>query len=387
MTKFICPRCHLNTHIKTHFKRHLSRKNICKALYKDVPIKDILESYGIEISSTDIHSVTPNVTLPNGVTVTRNPIPYTNSSPISNNIEKNVTLRHHCEYCNKSYATRQGKYKHKKYCKSIKTQKQTTKKIYTQKELEIEITKKEERIKKEAENKAKLMADEIAQELVLSFANKLIPSQTTNSHNTNSHNTQNNNIQNNIQNNNNLKINNFGKENTKYISDERLKIMFVDPRNTVIQHIKDTHYHLLHPENFNAKITNYKSKHMKIYEDNGWVTVNKKATICSMYSTHERIMNNEFERLKSELPDIVRNNYTEYKQTAHSNYHTYQQRLIDTEAVIITGTQQQKNIDLLRKEEVLRLAKEQNKTPSEIFAEHMPDIFAEREKRLEEQGL
>ena len=75
-----------------------------------------------------------------------------------------------------------------------------------------------------------------------------------------------------------------------------------------------------------------------------------------------------------------KNLYNEYKQTAHSSYHTYQQRLIDTEAVIITGTQRQKNIDLLRKEEVLRLAKEQNKTPSEIFAEHMPDIFAGREE-------
>ena len=367
MTKFICPRCHLNTHIKTHFKRHLSRKKICKARYEDIPIKDILESYGIEFSSTEINTV-PNTQY--------HLVSQNKYHSVSKSKSQSITK---CKHCNKKFTTINNCYRHQKHHCKFRDRDRDKKVLITQDEIE--------RIKKEAENKAKLMADEIAQELVLSFANKLIPSQTTNSHNTNSHNTQNNNIQNNIQNNNNLKINNFGKENTKYISDERLKIMFVDPRNTVIQHIKDTHYHLLHPENFNAKITNYKSKHMKIYEDNGWVTVNKKATICSMYSTHERIMNNEFERLKSELPDIVRNNYTEYKQTAHSNYHTYQQRLIDTEAVIITGTQQQKNIDLLRKEEVLRLAKEQNKTPSEIFAELMPDRFAEREKRLEEQGL
>ena len=102
---------------------------------------------------------------------------------------------------------------------------------------------------------------------------------------------------------------------------------------------------------------------------------------------HERIMNSEFERLKTELPDKVRDNYNEYKLTAHSSYHTYQQRLIDTEAAIITGTQRQKQYRLLRKDEVMRLAKEQNKTPSEIFAEHMPDIFAEREKYIDSKGL
>ena len=40
--------------------------------------------------------------------------------------------------------------------------------------------------------------------------------------------------------------------------------MFVDPRNVIVQHIKDTYYHVLHPENFNAKITNCKSKHTHI---------------------------------------------------------------------------------------------------------------------------
>ena len=123
------------------------------------------------------------------------------------------------------------------------------------------------------------MADERAQKMVLHLVDKLIPNQTTNkTTNTNcNNNTQNNNTL--INNNQHLKINNFGEEKTKYITDARLKIMFVDPRNTVIQHIKDTHYHLLHPENFNAKITNYKSKYMKVYEDNEWVTVNKQKTI------------------------------------------------------------------------------------------------------------
>ena len=374
MPSYICSRCNFKTSQRANFKRHLTRKNLCEPINTDVSIKSIAESYGIEISSTENLCVTPNVVQQNGVTVNRSLVTQRSSSPISNKIEQCVVHRHKCDYCDKRFATRQGKYKHKQRCK-FKINKST----YTKEEFEREVKKKIEEEKK----KIDVIADKRAQKMVLSLVDKLIPNQTI----TNSNNTQN--IQNNIQNNNNqqLKINNFGKETTNHISDEQLKIMFVDPRNTVIQHIKDTHYHLLHPENFNAKITNYKSKHMKIYQDNGWITVNKKATICSMYNKHERIMNREFEKLKAQLPDKVREGYKEYKQLAHTNYHTYNQRLIDTEAVIITGTQQQKNIDLLRKEEVLRLAKEQNKTPSEIFAEHMPDIFAEREKFLDTQGL
>ena len=91
------------------------------------------------------------------------------------------------------------------------------------------------------------------------------------------------------------------------------------------------------------------------------------------------------ERLKYELPDEVRNGYNKYKTTAHSSFHTYNQRLIDTEAVIITGTQQQKNIDVLRRDEVLRLAKEQGKSPSEIFAEHI--IAQERDSIIEADRL
>ena len=81
--------------------------------------------------------------------------------------------------------------------------------------------------------------------------------------------------------------------------------MFVDPRNVIVQHIKDTYYHVLHPENFNAKITNCKSKHMHILKDNKWEKVNKQLTICSMYNKHEKIIESEFERLKPQLTEQV----------------------------------------------------------------------------------
>ena len=387
MSTYICPRCNYSTARKSNLKNHITRKRLCKPINRDVSVKDIAKSYGIDISSTENSSVTQNVTIKNAVTVTRNHTTNNDTPPKTDNLNKNVTHRYECGYCNKSFATRQGRYRHKKTCIHVKHVK---KKTYTQKDIDKIKQDVKDKAHKEIEKKADIIADKRAQKMVLALVDKLIPNQTNsnntnNTNNNNSNNTQNNNTLINNNNSNNLKINNYGKEVTNYISDDQLKIMFVDPRNTVIQHIKDTHYHLLHPENFNAKITNYKSKHMKIYEDNSWIVVNKKATICSMYNRHEKIMNNEFERLKSELPDEVRNGYNKYKTTAHSSFHTYNQRLIDTEAVIITGTQQQKNIDVLRRDEVLRLAKEQGKSPSDIFAEHI--IAQERDSIIEADRL
>ena len=370
MNKFICPRCHLKTHIRTHFKRHLTRKNICKPIYKDYPIKGIAKSYGIDISSTE------------NVEVIQKVIRITESSEFNQLSKTDNKKEYKCRFCNKSFKHKSNKSRHEKSrCKEI-IKDNNTNKIYTQDEIEKikqDAEKKAELKIKEVEDKIDVLADKKAQNMVLSLVDKLKPNQTTNqtTNNNNSHNTTNNITQNNQTNNNNnhLKINNFGEEKTKYITDAKLKIMFVDPRNVVVQHIKDTYYHVLHPENYNAKITNCKSKHMHIYKDNEWEKVNKQLTICSMYNKHEKIIESEFERLKPELTDTVRDNYNEYKKSTLHCFNTFKHRMIDIEAVIINGTKKHKQIDLLSQKEVARLAKEQGKTPGEIFAEHMPDIF------------
>ena len=106
MNKFICPRCHLNTHIRTHFKRHLTRKNICKPIYKDVPIKSIAESYGIDISTTeniegDTHVYTEGVDTH---------IQFKN---------KQGHKMYTCKYCDKSFNSSTSRCRHQRmYCKN-----------------------------------------------------------------------------------------------------------------------------------------------------------------------------------------------------------------------------------------------------------------------------
>jgi hypothetical protein len=389
MSSYICQRCGFETSRKLNFKRHLFRKRLCEPLNSNVTIKSIAKSYGIEFSSTENKIVSQNVSK------TKYPLH-------SNSESQRIT---NCKYCNKPFTSANNCYRHQKhYCKYKKKEITITqdeiqkikqeadkkaelkiKEVEKETERKIKETKKEtERKIKEVEqtvdDKVEVLADKRAQKMVLCLVDKLIPNQTT----TNSHNTtitQNNQTNNN--NNQQVKINNFGEEKTTYITDAKLKIMFVDPRNAVIQHIKDTHYHVLHPENFNAKITNCKSKHMHIFKKNEWEKVNKQLTICSMYNKHEKIIESEFERLKPQLTEKVRDNYNEYKQSTLHCFSTFKQRMVDTEAIIINGTKKQKNIDLLSKEEVARLAKEENKTPGEIFAEHMPDIFGGEDSDFE----
>ena len=397
MPSYLCPRCGFTTSQRANFKRHLTRKNICIPVNIDTPIKSIAVFYGIDISPTENKL---NINSNNFSNIDNPQIQTNNSAQTHTHINTNLK----CKYCNKRFNSTNSCYRHQKhYCKYKKKEI-----IITQDEIEKikqsvkeEVQKEADRKIKEVEEKYEVIADKKAQKMVLCLVDKLVPNQTTtNSHNnitqnnniqnnniqnnnniTQNNNTQNNNTQNNnIQNNNtNLKINNFGKEKTKYITDANLKIMFVDPRNVIVQHIKDTYYHVLHPENFNAKITNCKSKHMHILTENKWEKVNKQLTICSMYNKHEKIIESEFERLEPELTDTVKDNYKEYKQSTLHSFNTFKHRMVDIEAVIINGTKEHKQIDLLSEKEVARLAKEQGKTPGEIFAEHMPDIFAERD--------
>ena len=374
MTTYICPRCNYKTNRKSNLKHHITRKNVCKPINSDVAIKSIAKTYGINISPTEKEHEDTNVYNSDVDTIIH--VKHT----------QDIHKTYRCKYCNKPFNSSTSRCRHQRsYCKN----KDTSSKEYNYMKKELEKIKEEadkklkqqiEEIKKEVEEKYEVIADKKAQKMVLCLVDKLVPNQTTNSHNTNnSHNNivQNNNIQNN---NNNLKINNFGEEKTKYITDSKLKIMFVDPRNVIVQHIKDTYYHVLHPENFNAKITNCKSKHMHILKENKWEKVNKQLTICSMYNKHEKIIESEFERLKPELTETVRDNYKDYKQSTLHSFNTFKHRMVDIEAVIINGTKEHTQIDLLSEKEVARLAKEQGKTPGEIFAEHMPDIFAERDE-------
>ena len=85
---------------------------------------------------------------------------------------------------------------------------------------------------KKAEENAKktaaIIAEDKAKQMVLGLIHKLVPNQ-NNCNNTQTNNTQTNNTQIN-HNNQKVKINNYGEEKINYINDDKMKIMFVDPK-------------------------------------------------------------------------------------------------------------------------------------------------------------
>ena len=120
MSSYICPRCNYTTNRKSNFKHHITRKNICKPVNSDHPIKRIAESYGIKLDSTENVGVIPKCKLFSGLTVNRQPNTIITSSLISSKQVKNVKPQYNCIHCNKTFTTRQGKNKHKKPFKNIK---------------------------------------------------------------------------------------------------------------------------------------------------------------------------------------------------------------------------------------------------------------------------
>ncbi|MAO33164.1 MAG: hypothetical protein CMD03_00200 [Flavobacteriales bacterium] len=97
---------------------------------------------------------------------------------------------------------------------------------------------------------------------------------TTITNNTTNNNTTTNNI---------ININNYGDENTKYItSDYILKLLKNRPAKTIPELIKYTHFNEAHPENQNIKITNKKEPYVKIMKDDKWELQDRKNTIIDL---------------------------------------------------------------------------------------------------------
>lgn len=86
--KFVCDRCGYESEKSSNLKHHLERKKICEPILNDSKSHDIYNKY----------------------------------------FDKPVKP-HVCEFCNNSFTTRQGKYKHKLICKEKKESKKKEEEI------------------------------------------------------------------------------------------------------------------------------------------------------------------------------------------------------------------------------------------------------------------
>lgn len=194
----------------------------------------------------------------------------TNTQNVMTDITINDTTTFFCKYCNKEFKKRQNKWAHEKnYCK-----------------------KKSELINKPIE-----------------------PTIINHTPITNNNNINNGTI------NNNITINNYMNDNIEYISDAFIKKMFNHLKNIkthiipIPKMIENIKFNSNHKENNNVKITNLRSKVALVYDNNKWLTVDKKELLDELYIFATNLFKNWAE-MKDFITEEMKTNYTNFSKTS-----------------------------------------------------------------------
>jgi hypothetical protein len=244
MVYYECQRCGYNTTLRGNIKQHLNRKNICEPILDNISIEEMKEIYNLNETSK--------------ITLNNSNILICPSKKLQKP-QKNVVNKQ-CSYCCKEFSRIDNLNRHLKTCKMKNNVLSENKELReTVEKLLIECSEMKNLLKNTTKKSTTLQH---------SMSN-------SHNNNTNSNNTTNNN--------NTIIINNYGEEDTKYItSDFILKLLKNKPFKAIPEMIKHTHFNKEHPENQNIKITNKKEPYVKIMKDNKWELQDRKNTITDL---------------------------------------------------------------------------------------------------------
>tara|TARA_B100001142_G_scaffold301327_1_gene326849 strand:+ start:117 stop:977 length:861 start_codon:yes stop_codon:yes gene_type:complete len=242
---------------------------MCAPLLEDISIEEIKSMYGFENSSKILQN--PSKIPPKSSKILQNPSEnppedflqnsskilqiIQNSPPKSSEISNPLV----CPYCYKGFTRSDNLNRHYGRCKIIQKEKEDDK----------------QEIKELKEMVEKLLLE--------SKGNTTI----TNSNNITHHTT------NNI-----ININNYGDENTKYITNDYiLNLLKNKPAKAIPELIKYTHFNEDHPENQNIKITNKKEPYVKVRKNDKWELQDKEETISDLIDRqHVQLMDESMEK-------------------------------------------------------------------------------------------
>ena len=181
----------------------------------------------------------------------------TNEHKMSTNEHKMSTdkLKYSCDFCDLTFKSKPNKRRHElHYCKENNS-------IMSSK------IKKLEKEKKNLESKIIKLIDKVG------------------------------NVTNNT--NNIIVVNNYGKENTDYLSVEKIKSLLNRPFDSVQELIKMLHYNPEHPENHNVKITNKKEPYALVWNNPIWELREKKKVIKDLVDKGYMILDSTHDTIKS----------------------------------------------------------------------------------------
>ena len=308
MVEYICNRCGYNAKQKINLVRHLNRKNICFHILEDISIDEVKKYYGFKNSSKfhqnppKLHQNPPNSTPKIYTKIHQNTPKFEKSSTKKHQkTPKNIVINE-CQYCYKTFSRSDSLVRHYGRCK---------------------IKKNENKNDKQEIKELKKIVEKL---LVENKVHTNITNNTTNSHNTTNHMT------------NNIIINNYGDEDTKYItSDYILKLLKTRPAKTIPELIKYTHFNDAHPENQNIKITNKKEHYIKVRKNDKWELRDKDETISDLIDRQQvHLMDEDVEKkIKTACTSSEKVNIERCKDLYNKDNKEYMKRLDNESELII----------------------------------------------------
>ena len=259
MDYYECQRCGYNTTLRGNIKQHLNRKNICEPILDNISIEEMNDIYNLNETSKITSNNSNSLICP---------------SKKLQKPQKNVANKQ-CSYCCKEFSRIDNLNRHLKKCKMKNNVLSENKELReTVEKLLIECSEMKNLLKNTTKKSTTLHH---------SMSN-------SHNNNTNSNNTNNNN--------NTIIINNYGEEDTKYITKQFIGDLFKNkPFKAIPEMIKHTHFNKEHPENQNIKITNKKEPYVKIMKDNKWEFQDRKNTITDLIDKqHIKISDEKVEK-------------------------------------------------------------------------------------------
>ena len=276
MVSYNCGICNFVTKLKGNYNQHLKSKK---------HLRNTNESLIPMVMSTNEHKISTNEHKMS-----------TNEHKISTTISK----LYGCDYCPESFTTKPNKRRHElHYCKENTS-------IMTHK------IKKLEREKKKLEKKIEKMLDKTC----------------TINNNTTNNNNSNNTI---------IVVNNYGKENTEYLTAEKIVQLLNRPFDSIQDLIKMLHFNVDHPENHNVKITNKKEPFALVWNDPIWELRKKKTVIKDMVDKGYMMIDNSHDEVSHEFKENKK--YLKFQNNFEDDASNIKELIEDeTEIMIINET-------------------------------------------------
>ncbi len=257
-----CQLCKKDFKYKYLLDKHKSRKRACDTL------ENIIKNYDIKIKDLDDN--------------------------ISNKTNVSIEQEFKCLFCDKEFSNRANTKKHISVACTIKKELINEKNNLEQEKNKImdqqKIKEKDEEIKKLRDAMEKMIMKQSTQNINITNNNKII--------------------------NNNLivNINSFGKEDLSHITLNDYKKFLGGFFTGFIKFIEKVHFDENKPENHNINITNIKSKHLHIYEDDKWTLKDKVDVIDKFINKKYNNLVDKCEELEeqNQLSDKIINDFTQF---------------------------------------------------------------------------